>query len=82
MIAYCLRLQMASQWDPHLDHYAQNEEHILDFAAHMILSNQQEEHVVLLEVIKEDQTMVASAMISLSNMLSPMKLVTANVTTK
>jgi hypothetical protein len=50
------------QWDPHSDHFAQNEEQLLDFAGQMVPPNRRQR--VVLSDLPEDQTMVASAMIS------------------
>ena len=50
------------RWDPHSDHYAQNEEQLLDFAGQMVPPEQRQR--VVLADIAEDQTMVASATIS------------------
>jgi hypothetical protein len=50
-------------WDPHSDHYAQNEEHMLDFAGQMVPENQRQQRVVL-DDIQQEEAMVSSATIS------------------
>jgi hypothetical protein len=49
-------------WNPHSDHYAQNEEQLLDFAGQMVPPDQRQR--IVLEDIAEDPMMVASAVLS------------------
>jgi hypothetical protein len=49
-------------WNPHSDHYAQNEEQLLDFAGQMVPPNQRQR--IVLEDIAQDPVMVASAVLS------------------
>jgi hypothetical protein len=51
-------------WDPHSDHYVQNEEHMLDFAAGQMIPEDQQQQQVVLDDLQEEETMVSSTTIS------------------